>query len=107
MFEILAKQSLGNGLTWQHLREALPDRSSMKTHLRLIRMLALHAGAWITSASADEAPAPDEAALRATITKSLGFLAIEGDRWMAGKDCNACHHLPVLLCSHREAQLRG
>jgi hypothetical protein len=79
----------------------------MKACLRLIRLLTLLAGAWIASASADESPAPDEARLRAAITKSLGFLATEGDRWMASKDCNACHHMPGLLWSHREAQRRG
>jgi len=79
----------------------------MKACLRLIRLLTLLAGAWIASASADETPAPDEARLRAAITKSLGFLATEGDRWMAGNDCNACHHMPGLLWSQREAQRRG
>src|SRR5580698_4190752 len=87
-----------------------PWRSRMKIDLRLIRLpalLILLGGAWIASASADEAPPPDEARLRATISKSLGFLATEGDRWMASKDCNACHHMPGLLWSYREARQRG
>jgi len=50
---------------------------------------------------------PDEARLRATISKGLGFLAKEGDQWMEDKNCNSCHHLPELLWSHREATLRG
>ena len=58
---------------------------------------------------AKSAPAkpPDEAKLRATISKSLGFLAKEGDQWMTDKNCNGCHHMPELLWSHREATLRG
>jgi hypothetical protein len=51
--------------------------------------------------------APDETTLRSTITRSLGFLAKEGDQWMADKNCNACHHMPELLWSHREAARRG
>lgn len=49
----------------------------------------------------------DEAAVRAALTKSLGYLAREGDRWMEDKDCISCHHLPELLWSHREAAARG
>lgn len=50
---------------------------------------------------------PDEAKLRGTISKGLGFLAKEGEQWMEDKNCNSCHHLPELLWSHREATLRG
>ena len=57
----------------------------MKTHLRPSCLLILLAGAWIGSAWADEAPRPDEAELRATITKSLGYLATEGD-WLTVED---------------------
>ncbi len=52
-------------------------------------------------------PPPSEAELRAGITKSLGFLAREGEEWMTAKNCNGCHHLPELLWSHREAKQRG
>ena len=48
-----------------------------------------------------------EAELRPIITKSLGFLAKEGDEWIAARNCNGCHHLPGLLWSHREAKMRG
>lgn len=53
------------------------------------------------------APPPSEAELRAGISKSLGFLAREGEEWMAAKNCNGCHHLPEMLWSHREARRRG
>ena len=62
------------------------------------------------TAAKPSAPAPkppSESELRATITKSLGFLAKDGEAWMAAKDCNGCHHMPELLWSHREAALRG
>jgi hypothetical protein len=52
-------------------------------------------------------PPPSEAELRAGLTKSLGFLAREGEEWMTSKNCNGCHHLPELLWSHREAGQRG
>jgi len=50
---------------------------------------------------------PGEAELRAGITKSLGFVAREGEEWMTAKNCNGCHHLPEMLWSHREAKRRG
>ncbi|OYW75885.1 MAG: hypothetical protein B7Z37_11210 [Verrucomicrobia bacterium 12-59-8] len=50
---------------------------------------------------------PSEAELRTGSTKSLGFLAREGEEWMTAKNCNGCHHLPELLWSHREAKRRG
>lgn len=50
---------------------------------------------------------PSEAELRAGITRSLGFLAREGEEWMSAKNCNGCHHLPEMLWSHREARRRG
>ncbi len=45
--------------------------------------------------------------VRTVITRSLAFLAKEGDAWMQQKECIACHHLPSLLWSHAEAQRRG
>lgn len=50
---------------------------------------------------------PSEAELRGLITRGLGFLAKEGDQWMADKNCTSCHHMPELLWSHREANRRG
>ncbi|WP_395739581.1 prenyltransferase/squalene oxidase repeat-containing protein [Prosthecobacter sp.] len=56
---------------------------------------------------AGDAPAPTEAELRATITKSLGYLSKGNDTWMEEKNCNGCHHLPQVLWNHREARMRG
>ena len=50
---------------------------------------------------------PTEAELRATITKSLGFLGKDGDKWMEERNCNSCHEMPHLIWSHREARHRG
>jgi squalene-hopene/tetraprenyl-beta-curcumene cyclase len=50
---------------------------------------------------------PPESELRAALTKSLGFLAVKGDEWMADQSCNSCHHMPELIWSHREAKRRG
>lgn len=50
---------------------------------------------------------PVNAKLRNTIMNSLGFLAREGDVWMADKNCNGCHHMPVLIWGQREAKARG
>lgn len=50
---------------------------------------------------------PSEAELRVGITKSLGFVAREGEEWMTAKNCNGCHHMPEMLWSHREAKRRG
>lgn len=50
---------------------------------------------------------PTEAELRAVISKGLGFLGTAGDKWMEDKNCNSCHHMPLLLWAHREAKARG
>jgi len=61
----------------------------------------------VMAARADDAPKPDEPKLRAALTKSLAFLAKEGDEWTGARDCNGCHHMPLLLWGQREAKLRG
>jgi squalene-hopene/tetraprenyl-beta-curcumene cyclase len=65
--------------------------------------------AWVTTAGLCRADSAvfDSSALRPVITRSLGFLAKEGERWMEEKSCNSCHHLPEMLWSHREAKQRG
>lgn len=41
------------------------------------------------------------------LSKGLSFLTREGDAWMNEKNCNACHHMPLLAWSYREAKTRG
>ena len=99
----------------------------MNAHFSPLRLAAVLLGICAIPTLADDAPEPpspvaakpaakpsapptkppSESELRATITKGLGFLAKEGEAWMAAKDCNGCHHLPEMLWSHREAKLRG
>lgn len=45
--------------------------------------------------------------VKTVVTRSLAFLAKEGDAWMRQKECISCHHLPSLLWSHAEAKRRG
>ena len=68
-------------------------------------LFALSISAGAMALRADDAVA--EGRVRGAITRSLDFLAREGDQWMNEKDCSACHHLPVLIWSHREAARRG
>ncbi len=61
----------------------------------------------VQSKTATPVKPPGEAELRTGITRSLDFLAREGEEWMSAKNCNGCHHLPELLWSYREARQRG
>jgi Prenyltransferase and squalene oxidase repeat len=71
------------------------------------RLLLIWLGLSVLAARADHPVRPDEAKLRAAIAKSLNFLDNEADTWMDERNCNACHHMPELLWSHREAKRRG
>jgi len=71
------------------------------------RLLPLWLGVLFATAQAEDTGRPDEARLRAALTKGLTFLAKEGDTWMNEKNCNSCHTMPLLLWSHREAKRRG
>jgi hypothetical protein len=80
----------------------------MSAQFQAARLFLLTAFVCCAGARAEEqAKSPSPERLRAAITRSLAFLSREGDQWMADKDCNACHHLPELLWSHREAKRRG
>ena len=69
----------------------------MNAHPPMRRFFLLLLGVFIVAARAEDAAKPDEARLRAAITKGLNFLAKEGDVWTNERDCNSCHHLPELL----------
>jgi hypothetical protein len=73
--------------------------------MRCLVLLLL--GVATVAAQAENPSPPDATQLRAAVTRSLEFLAREGDTWMNEKTCNACHHMPLLLWSHREAKQRG
>lgn len=61
----------------------------------------------LTQLDAEEPVKPGETTLRTAIARSLDFLSREGDTWMNEKNCNACHHMPLLLWSQHEARRRG
>ena len=77
----------------------------MSIHCHAAWLSVLLALTTVPHARGGEAVTQDR--LHAVITRSLGFLAKDGDRWIEEKSCNGCHHMPVLLWSHREAKRRG
>ncbi|HEY3900937.1 MAG TPA: hypothetical protein VGM54_20165 [Chthoniobacter sp.] len=79
----------------------------MKTPPHAVRMMIVLISLCTVLTRADEITRPDEARLRATATKGLAYLDKEADTWMNERNCNACHHMPELLWSHREAQRHG
>jgi squalene-hopene/tetraprenyl-beta-curcumene cyclase len=44
---------------------------------------------------------------RTAVERSLPFLAEHGQKWIDAKKCSSCHHVPMLLWSHHEAQKRN
>ena len=61
----------------------------------------------IAAVRADD-PAPvSDTAVRDAVSRSLPFLEKEGVAWMEGHGCMSCHHVPLLLWSHRSAQAQG
>ena len=64
-------------------------------------------GSMIAAAHADD-PAPvNDAAVRDAVSRSLPFLEKKGVAWMKDRHCMSCHHVPLLLWSHRSAQAQG
>src|ERR1700704_764214 len=62
----------------------------------------------ISAAVRADDPAPvNDAAVRDAVSRSLPFLEKEGVAWMKDRHCMSCHHVPLLLWSHRSAQARG
>ena len=45
--------------------------------------------------------------VRTSVKRSLPFLAMGAQQWIATKKCSACHHVPVFLWSHYEAEKRN
>ena len=50
-------------------------------------------------------PTPQE--VRAAIRRSLPFLESEGLAWKETKGCTSCHHVPMMIWSHYEAEEHG
>ena len=47
-----------------------------------------------------------EEEVRQAIERSLPYLAREGESWMEERGCVSCHHVPLMIWSHNEAQAR-
>src|SRR6478736_158401 len=61
----------------------------------------------IAAVQADD-PAPvSDTAVRDAVSRSLPFLEEEGVAWMKDRRCMSCHHVPLLLWSHRSAAAQG
>lgn len=54
----------------------------------------------------DQAPVSDTT-VRDAVSRSLPFLEKVGVAWMKDRRCMSCHHVPLLLWSHRSAQAQG
>jgi squalene-hopene/tetraprenyl-beta-curcumene cyclase len=68
---------------------------------------ALSGGILSATAWADDSAQVDDAAVRAAVARTLPYLEKEGVAWMNVRGCMSCHHVPLLLWSHRSAQARG
>ena len=56
---------------------------------------------------ADDPAQVNDSAVRDAVSRSLPFLEKEGVAWMKDRRCMSCHHVPLLLWSHRSAQAQG
>jgi len=61
----------------------------------------------IDTVRADDPAQVSDTAVRDAISRSLPFLEKEGVTWMKDRGCMSCHHVPLLLWSHRSAQAQG
>src|SRR5262245_21634483 len=56
---------------------------------------------------ADDPAQVNDTAVRDAVSRSLPFLEKEGVAWMKDRRCMSCHHVPLLVWSHRSAQAQG
>ena len=56
---------------------------------------------------ADDPAQVNDSAVRDAVSRSLPFVEKEGVIWMKDRGCMSCHHVPLLLWSHRSAQAQG
>lgn len=64
-------------------------------------------GFLIAEVRADGPVQVGDAAVRDAVARSLPFLEKEGVAWIKDHACMTCHHVPMLLWSHRAAQSHG
>lgn len=58
------------------------------------------------SALAVVAVATDDAAVRASVAKSLPYLEQAGVEWMSVRGCMSCHHVPIMLSTFHAARAK-
>jgi squalene-hopene/tetraprenyl-beta-curcumene cyclase len=61
-------------------------------------------------AAVQEAPSSDDGApqdVRAAVGRSLPFLEREGVAWKETRGCTSCHHVPMMIWTHHEAEEHG
>src|ERR1043166_8425363 len=51
--------------------------------------------------------AAEPKAVQAAIHKGLDYLVGEGQAWIKGRKCAACHHVPMMVWTLHEASARG
>src|ERR1051325_5114953 len=61
----------------------------------------------IAAVRADDPAQVNDTVVRDAVSRSLPFLEKEGVAWMKDRRCMSCHHVPLLLWSHRSAQAQG
>lgn len=64
-------------------------------------------GFLIAVVRAEDPAQVNAAAVRAAVSRGLPFLEEEGVAWMKIRLCMSCHHVPLLVWSHRSAQAQG
>src|SRR6476646_6325891 len=74
---------------------------------RVFSLTLLCLSSTIAAVRADDRPPVGDTAVRAAVSRSLPFLEKEGVAWMKDHGCMSCHHVPLLLWSHRSAQAQG
>lgn len=61
----------------------------------------------VTGVRAEDSAHTGNAGVRAAVSRALPFLEQEGVAWMNDRGCSSCHHVPLLVWSHRAAESRG
>ena len=74
---------------------------------RVFFLILFCLGSMIAAVRADDPVQVNDAAVRESVSRSLPFLEKEGVAWMNDRRCMSCHHVPLLLWSHRSAKAQG
>src|SRR3954469_21698844 len=96
------------GLLPHRVTAATPGSTGRKTSVSRVFFLTLFCLCSMIAAVQGDNPAPvSDTAVRDAVSRSLPFLEEEGVAWMKDRRCMSCHHVPLLVWSHRSAQAQG